>query len=754
MSQQTPEPPVGAGAVPALVPPVIRPAVPIARRVVLEQEDRAGAAPAGPAAGPGPDPGPVPGPGAATGSGPVPPPGPAGGPVPPVGPFTFCRNDFREGCWSIVYQPDFRLVTFRGTVRVDRSDPDAGADGVILSGDLYSRPIVGPLPAPDTGVDAPGGPAPADDAGVAGAATVTGDGGEAGGRSGDAAGRAPSAAAAASRPGEVPGAAPFPRRRVIPVFPRNEYHSYLKGTRLSVPQFAPPGRPCSVTLDFEQFDYTQPAPGTFKGSFPAAPSRTVRLSLNRVRSPFPFLGTRYTGRWTEGGVDRGAVTLTWVSRFFRQATVEIDTLLGAVAPQPVPDGAGGTEYFDTIYAKHGWQLTVVTDEVDVPVPSGVTPTDCWSSGNLHNLMSAHRSATTDLDKEWKLHLMVVPAQLGCGRGVMYDQIDVPREGCASFSDDGYPSGDSPNFLGAENRKQRDVPRAFLRSATHEITHTFNQIHQEQETTADNSIMTTTPSVADVLGGPTTGEPGVFPDQIQLAVNTNVRHHLNHMPDPVIRPGGWPFATWFGDVVPQAGDRHEFDRTELELTVTAGADRIALGQPLDLAWTLTNRGAEPLLVPLDLRLEALFAAVVVTDAEGRRRPFRPFVIECESARIGELDAGGSVSASARVFWSSEGFAFPRAGVYTVTVAVTWSAHGVPVGVSGDRQVFVDFPTTDADNEASALVLHPEVGKWVALGGDAYHLTEAVRRLGELGGGAADAGDRPAPRLLAGFEDLLP
>ena len=82
---------------------------------------------------------------------------------------------------------------------------------------------------------------------------------------------------------------------------------------------------------------------------------------------------------------------------------------------------------------------------------------------------------------------------------MYDQIGVPREGCASFSDDGYPISDSSNFGTAQNKKQRDVPRAFLRSATHEVTHTLNQIHQEQETVADNSIMTTTPSVADVLG---------------------------------------------------------------------------------------------------------------------------------------------------------------------------------------------------------------------------------------------------------------
>jgi hypothetical protein len=89
---------------------------------------------------------------------------------------------------------------------------------------------------------------------------------------------------------------------------------------------------------------------------------------------------------------------------------------------------------------------------------------------------------------------------------MFDSINVPREGVASFSDDGYPSGQSANFGTAANKKQREVPRAFLRSAAHELTHGFNQIHQENEGGADNSIMTTTPSVADSLAA----HGGTFP----------------------------------------------------------------------------------------------------------------------------------------------------------------------------------------------------------------------------------------------------
>ena len=668
----------------------------------------------------------------------------AAGPLPAADgtltPVTLCKLDFREGCYQINFRPTASLVTFEGTLRVDRSAPDGGADQLIVSGDLYTRlPVIDPIttPAGPGDVDEAGEPIAAMSMSVAGALSTV-----------DAA------------------VVPHPiLKPAIPIFARARYHSYLKVTSVSAPVLVPSPSKCVLTIIAEQFNYTQPPSGQFKGSFPNAPSRTVTLKLSKVAAPFPFSltgGPFYEGRLFEGTVDKGAVTLAWVSKFFRRATLEIDTLVGAVRPGPVPNGSGGTEFFDTVFARTGWQLAVVQDQLNVPVPSGVVPTNCWSGADLHGLMTTVRNPATNLDADWRVHMIVVPAKLGCSRGVMYDVIGVPREGCASFSDDGYPTSDSSNFGLAANKKQRDVPRAFLRSATHELTHTLNQIHQEQETSADNSIMTTTPSVADVLGGPATGEPGVFPDQIKLAHNTTVRHHLNHMPDPVIRPGGWPFGSWFPTGAPQATDRHDFAASELSLEVTAGDARVALGQPLDLSWTMTNTSGVALRVPTDISTEALFGSITVTDGEGRERPVRPFAIVCEHAKIGELEPGESVSASTKVFWSSAGFAFERPGRYRVDVAVTWSAQGVAVGVQGGVDVFVDYPSSDADNQAAGLVMHPEVGKWVALGGGAYHLGEACSRLltlsqTEAPARASGAGGRDGSagsRVLDSFADLLP
>jgi hypothetical protein len=141
-----------------------------------------------------------------------------------------------------------------------------------------------------------------------------------------------------------------------------------------------------------------------------------------------------------------------------------------------------------------------------------------------------------------------------------------------------------------------------------------------------------------------------------------------------------------------------------------------------------------------------------------------VILCEHAKLSELEPGKSVTASAKVFWSTAGFAFEKPGRYRVDVAVSWSAQGVMVGVQSGIDVFVDYPTSASDNHSANLVLHPEVGKWVALGGDAYHLGEACRRLqalsqtaGPSGARAATAAagdDTTAPRAIDGFADMLP
>jgi hypothetical protein len=621
-----------------------------------------------------------------------------------------CRINLREGCYRITFQPKQSTSTFHGTMRVEK-----GGANATISGDLYRflNPSIS-LPAS--------------------IATVT---------------------TTVERP-VVAGIFSLPL--TIPVYPRNKYYSYLKVTGIQMPPLL--GARCEFTLTAQEYVYTQPPPGQFNGTFPPAPgTRTVRIVLHNAPAPPGYTSVYFEGKLFEGTTEQGTFKMGWISSFFRRATVEIDTLTGAVAPQAVPAISGsGTEDFKTVFATAGWDLNVIYDQTNIPVPAGINPTDCWSSANLHALMVANRKAGTDLDKEWRFHLIVVPARLGCSRGVMYDQIDVPREGSASFSDDGYPTSDSSNFGAAANQMQRNVPRAYLRSASHELGHGFNQIHQEQEGGPDNSIMTTTPSVADVLGGPATGLPGVFPTNINLGFNAHVRHHLIHFPDPTVRPGGMTFGSGHSSFVPSADrDRHYLSSDDLELRVRAQQRQIALGEPVQLDWELVNNSGNSIPVPNDISTEALYATIEVINPNGVIKLMPPFVILCEGTRIENLGPGKSISASSRVYWSSRGFAFERTGRHIIEVQIKWSLAGVPFGVRGRTDVWVNYPVTPTDNDVAATLMHPEVGMYVALGGGANHLTDAVDRLSRVfanGGGTADTADGgPAPAALRGYDGLL-
>jgi hypothetical protein len=231
------------------------------------------------------------------------------------------------------------------------------------------------------------------------------------------------------------------------------------------------------------------------------------------------------------------------------------------------------------------------------------------------------------------------------------------------------------------------------------------MHQENEAGADNSIMTTTPSVANVLGGPATGAPGVFPDNINLRFNEHVRHHLVHFPDIVVRPGGMTFGSGHSSVVPEA-DRQYFSAQELELRLEPVEAQIQIGEPLRLAWTLVNHSQVPIPVPSDIRVEAQQALIMVTDPRGIPKPMPSFVIQTEQATIEPLDPGLELRVEeTRVFWSSQGFAFETPGKHILEVRIAWTYGGMPLGVRASTAIWVNYPQSTADNDAAATLLDP-------------------------------------------------
>src|SRR5437016_13342203 len=86
-------------------------------------------------------------------------------------------------------------------------------------------------------------------------------------------------------------------------------------------------------------------------------------------------------------------------------------------------------------------------------------------------------------------------------------------------------------------------------------------------------MPTTRSVAEYLAA----HRGTFPNDIFLGFNDHVRHHLIHLPDIVIRPGGMTFTAGHNGIpVPQAhtdGDEMYIDHPGLDLKFRSEERRV-------------------------------------------------------------------------------------------------------------------------------------------------------------------------------------
>ncbi|NOT08118.1 MAG: hypothetical protein HOP28_07925 [Gemmatimonadales bacterium] len=610
--------------------------------------------------------------------GPLPVPGIPGWPFEPRLPFKWppaiepnvpriCLTNLKEGCYSLRFTPKgstIRATRYRGTLRVERH-----GGKLRFSGDLYTRRLFDDLLQTRVSLATYG-------------RMLGGD-----------------AADDSDDPALDAGG-------TIPIYSRASYRSYLKGTSARLFSVVSLGSKCSFTLNFDEFVYNHPATG-FSGSFNTAPTRSIRYVLRPTGTADSYSGEAYQGHTL-----LGTVAITWLSPFFRRAALQLHTLDGFEAPP----AAVGTSTFASIFADAGWDVSFA-DGGTVALPAALAAVDpllCWSHANLHTLMSSVPGYNpADLDSVWRVHLVSVPAELDCSRGVMFDSSlgadpnSVPREGSATFSRDGYPSTDTVHYDTAADQEQRNVPRAFLRSATHEVGHAFNQIHQGFELGSDNSIMTPTPSVANVLG-----TAGTFPDDINLGFNDTVKRHLRHLPDPAVRPGAMDF---FGSAIsaPEASDVAWPDT--LALAVTSASDQVHLGEPVEVTFELKNTGEVAVPVPETLDLSSLTVRINVTEPGGRITFMRPARVEsCPKLGLRELAPGKSVKGSATVYWGRDGFAFETPGRHLLEVIVLWDVGGVPVAASGTRDLFVNYPISRADNEVAALLLDPEVGKAIASG----------------------------------------
>ncbi|MGH6630263.1 MAG: hypothetical protein ACREB3_11080, partial [Burkholderiales bacterium] len=333
-------------------------------------------------------------------------------------------------------------------------------------------------------------------------------------------------------------------------------------------------------------------------------------------------------------------------------------------------------------------------------------------------MLARRDAS-NLDAEWRYHILAVRKLDSTPRGIMYDAFatdsnNVPREGIGISSHWVIPN--SPEWGLVKGLRVGTASKPFFRTAVHEIGHAMGLFHN----TVDNGFMNTTDVIA-ASGTPATP----FPNNIKWSHASDDQARLRHYPDPFVRPGGVSFggaSTTAPPITPADMDL-TFEPEGLELRVSPLLDAVPLGAPVRVNIELFNQSDAPQYAPESLNMKKGAVSGVVTDPAGSVRSFSPLV-RCVEERLGTiLSPGESLKDSITLLRGGQGALFPSPGVYRITVEVRWDVDGAEFAVSGEASVMITPIVDDAHAEAALKVLStPDALLTLVLGGD--HMTDGI------------------------------
>lgn len=560
----------------------------------------------------------------------------------------------RCGCWLISYRPTGSpTVAYDGTLRVE-----CHRDGRTASGDLYQRSL---LLVRDPGS-------------IARAA------------------RGPGLAA----PIPVLGAAPRPADG-IPILPRSRYRFYVRVT--SLPENFYIGN--QFTLGFELYRFTAP------NTWALAATLTARMVLIAAPAGYPSASDYAEGDVKDAaGRVVGRFTMGWLSKYFRKATVEIDTVSGS--EQPTASGAGHT--WATVMDEVGWQVAVQLSDTNVAEPSG----NSWSDAEMHAAMLARR-AVVNLDREWRFHILAVKNIDSTPRGIMYDaggtdSNNVPREGVGIAS---HWKIDA-TWGTVAGLRFGTAAAPYFRTAVHELGHAMGLYHNW----ANFGFMCTSDTIA---AGATAATP--FPGNIVWSFHPDNLRQLRHYPDPFVRPGGVAFGLASNATPPISPTDLEAPADDLELEVVPLLAEVPIGAPVRIEYRLVNRGDQPVEVPARLGLKSEAVSGSVEDPTGTVRSFRTVVRCAEDHPFTILEAGDSLAESATLMRGAEGALFSTSGLHRIRLDVHWDVGDVVATVHGEATVLVTG-AVDAKHAAAAhrVLSTPDAHLVLAIGGD--HLEEGV------------------------------
>ncbi|WP_293374431.1 hypothetical protein [Nevskia sp.] len=485
----------------------------------------------------------------------------------------------------------------------------------------------------------------------------------------------------------------------IPIFARGQYREYLRVTSL-LENFT---FGSNFTLGFERrrFDSVSRTWSNL-GAF------TALMTWMAAPAGYPSSKDYLSGIVKNASnVAVGTLTMGWVSKYLRKVTVEIDRV--SVSEAPLNDG--GSNSWASVFEAINWQGTVDVSDANIAQPSG----ESWSDAEMHQTMLAKRDAS-NLDAEWRYHVLAVRRLDSTERGIMYDgngsdSNNVPREGVGISSHWVIPNA-APWGL-AKGQRFGASSKAYFRTAVHELGHAFGLYHNS----VDLGFMNVTPSIAAAA---TASNP--FPNNIQWSFATDDLMRLRHFPDIYVRPGGTPFGTSYAST-PQSPRDSVISDDSLHLKTSALLDVVPLGAPVRINLELVNTGDAPVAVPGHLSMKGGTLRGQVIDPAGNARQFSSCLVCLDDESETDLAPGKSVRSALTLMRGPQGALFGSAGLHRVQVDACWESDGNAKQVSGETAVMITPPVDDAHARAALKVLStPDTLLVLVFGGD--HLTDGL------------------------------
>ena len=267
------------------------------------------------------------------------------------------------------------------------------------------------------------------------------------------------------------------------------------------------------------------------------------------------------------GIRVGELTMGWISKYLRKATLEIDRV--AASEAPIDNGAG-IDYRD-VYNAIGWDVTIDVSDSNVTEASG----ESWSDAEMHAAMLARRDSA--LDREWRYHLICVRRLDSTTRGIMYDAY----------------GGDSNNIRArapGSRRTGRSRTRRLGNRARDALRHCSRRTSAPRSTRSGTrwGCTTTRSTTASCIRRRTSRRtpcrPQQFPDNILWSFSPDDRKRLRHLPDIWVRPGGIAFGTDYSTSPISPTDSVE-DAEGLTLTVKPLMAAIPIGAPVRVEFAI-------------------------------------------------------------------------------------------------------------------------------------------------------------------------